>query len=193
MEFQIDSKNKFITLNFAKTPETQSQRKKEGLVVEEFARDDLLGKIPKEFQITINPNEGIDLYLHDGIILNVEVKGANRFEHAPKNKTGKTTGRFTIKALDYTTSDFFAFLVKEVDDDFQWKMDEPRKFIYVGSDTFREFLIKRHKRIHKKQDLTEKEIDTILSKDYKISIKDVENEKRLPRIDPSKYFLKKRF
>jgi len=99
-----------------KTPKRQARRKIEGNIAENIIRAKIHDILPSHYKSTINRNDGIDLYIRNDQILNVEVKSAKE-KTLYKDKKGNyqmRTGRFVIKKDDYMNSDFFGFVIKKV-------------------------------------------------------------------------------
>ena len=104
-----------------KTRRAQGLRKSEGSEAENIVRDILKQHLPRHYSISINRNKGIDLYVTDGKIFNVEVKSAK--EKIFQNRKGKRAprvGTFQLKPEDYQHADFFGFVIKKVDDRLSW-------------------------------------------------------------------------
>jgi hypothetical protein len=137
---------------FGKT--RQSWRKLEGTQIERIVKTDLLKVLPLGFECHVNPNEGIDLYLTDGTILNVEVKSAKAKTYEKRGtKFTARTGRFTIKKDDYLHSDFFAFVVKQIDPEtLVWT--KQYKIYYVRTIDIQEYIKKRNLYGHKQVKLS---------------------------------------
>ena len=116
-----------------RTPKRQGRRKREGNIAEDIIRKKIHEILPFNYKSTINRNDGIDLYIRNGQVLNVEVKSAKE-KTLYKDKKGeyrKRMGRFLIKKDDYQHADFFGFVVKKVDDKAKWTREYETKFVDV--------------------------------------------------------------
>jgi len=124
----------------------QSTKRSEGNKVEKMVKQDILKKLSEEYKISINSLEGVDLYIKNGHIYNVEVKSAREKQYEKRKKDGQTylgtrTGRFVLKKQDADHSDFFAFAVKKVDENLKWNQNI--KIYYVDSKIVRDYLMKK--------------------------------------------------
>ena len=108
-----------MTIQGKRTPKRQGIRKREGNIAEDIIRKKIHEILPSNYRSTINRNDGIDLFIRNGQILNVEVKSAKE-KTLYKDKKGnyrRRAGRFLIKKDDYLNADFFGFVIKKVDKD----------------------------------------------------------------------------
>jgi hypothetical protein len=123
----------------------QRWRKLEGSQAERIIETELLQMLPIGYRSIINPNEGIDIFLVNRHILNVEVKSAKAKTYEKvkgEKKVIERMGRFTLKESDYLTADFFAFVIKEVDPKtLRWT--KRYKVKYVRTRDIQEYLKKR--------------------------------------------------
>ena len=114
-----------------KSPRKQGRRKREGNIAEDIIRAKIHEILPSEYKSTINRNDGIDLFVRNGQILNVEVKSAKEktFYKDKKGNYRKRTGRFLIKKDDYIHADFFGLVIKKVDKKAKWTGEHEIKFV----------------------------------------------------------------
>lgn len=144
-----------------KTPKRQARRKEHGTRIEHIVAEDIQKFSKRYHNISINTREGIDVFLRNGIRLDVEVKSANA-KTLYKDKHGNykfRTGRFLIKMYDYINADLFAFVIKEVDQKGKWTGNVDIN--YVKAETIRRYLKDRN--LYKKR------------KDVKIGINTINN------------------
>lgn len=127
-----------------KTPKRQGKRKTQGNMAEKLVRKKLKNILPEDHKISINKNAGVDLYVRNGKILNVEVKSAKekilqkrKGEHRPK------VGTFQLKANDCTDSDFFGFVIKKVDNRTKWNGES--EIVFVKSKEIEKYQKRRKK------------------------------------------------
>jgi len=117
-----------------KTPKRQARRKIEGNIAEDIIRKKIHSVLPSNYKSSINRSKGIDIFIRNGQILNVEVKSAKE-KTLYKDKKGnyrRRTGRFLIKKNDYLDSDFFGFVIKKVNKDdkkAKWNGKYETKFV----------------------------------------------------------------
>jgi len=145
-----------------KTAKRQARRKVQGNIAENLVKKDLKKKMPSHFKLSINRNAGIDIFATNKSIYNVEVKSAKEKTlqkygnvHRPR------VGTFQIKPDDYLQSDFFGFVIKEVDK--KTKVTGKNRIQYVNSKNIRKFAKQKDK----------------LSKPIKISIHQL---KKIPKM-----------
>lgn len=122
---------KRISVKRKKTPKKQGRRKREGNIAEDLVRKKIHEILPSNYKSTINRNDGIDLFIRDGQILNVEVKSAKEktFYKDKKGNYRKRTGRFLIKKDDYLHSDFFGFVIKKINEKGKWNKEYKIRFV----------------------------------------------------------------
>lgn len=176
---KTQKKKKVIKLPPVKrTPKEQAQRNIQGTRIERLVANDLYKKFPRR-SFRINKKAGIDIFLKNGKVIKIEVKGVKQREKTYKIRTieGKkikeeTTreGRFTIKERDYLDSDLFAFVVKKISPlTLDWTgRTEPIRYIETST------IVRYLKSIGRYRTY----------KQYKLSIS---NMKKLPQVDIKKY------
>jgi len=136
-----------------RTPKAQKLRCVEGEEVEEIVRLDLEKLLPGCYIVQKRGQEGgVDIFLINGKILECEVKSALRYRWARTRVKGgyeyrSVINTFTIKPEDYQVADFFAFVIKEVDDNLDWDRTQPIKIHYIDTDVLIEHI--KHKKAYK--------------------------------------------
>jgi hypothetical protein len=113
-----------------RTAEQQRERIYEGNAIQKLVKKHLEGQMTEINifkNIKVYPSEGIDIRMKNGKTINIEVKSARQWEHDVK---GKRRGRFWIKPDDFK-ADFFAFVVKQVDERLAWDESKPIQIQYV--------------------------------------------------------------
>lgn len=168
---RLDCDRELEEIEIFEREKIQSRRKQEGTELERVVRSDLIEVFPKDYQISINENEGIDLYIYDGRILNVEVKSARELTREKRGDVIiKRTGRFTLKKGDYLHSDFIAFVIKKTNPE-TLKWNKQYEIFYVDGNEVKDFL--------KTRDIFSKE-------QVKISVMQVQQFKHLTRDELSR-------
>lgn len=155
-------------MKITRTSEQQAERKYEGDEVQNIVKGDLEQYITKMGivrKINVYPSEGIDIKVKNGETINIEVKSARQWE---RDLDKKRRGRFWIKPDDFR-ADYFAFVVKPVNEQFQWDRSEPVTIHYIQTKKLVEYLKSKPKYQFEKQRVN-----------FKISINEM---LRLPRID----------
>jgi len=127
-----------------KTAKRQKRRKVQGNIAENLVKKDLKSYLPAHYSYSINRNVGIDIYAKDGQTLNIEVKSAKqKILQKKKNGYRQRVGTFQLKPDDYIHSDFFGFVIKEVDEKAKW--NGKTKIHYVDSRKIEEYVRRKGK------------------------------------------------
>lgn len=183
---------------------SQRERKEIGTEIEHIIFDDIDNHIEIKLKGEVSSRDGIDIFLYDGGVLNIEVKSANAF-HVEGNRVRR--GRFIIKPDDLKDSNFFAFVEKPVDTSYVWDRSKPLKIRYAKTENVARFIINRivmnkinkiNKQL-KQGKITQTEYNnklnkikkynvySIKSKNIKILIDDAFNSKKIRGMDLRSY------
>lgn len=142
-----------------KTPKRQARRKVQGTIIERMVEKDILEHTHRNQKTKINTKEGIDIFVRNGVRLDVEVKSANA-KTLYKDKYGNykfRTGRFLLKINDYINADLFAFAIKEVNEKGKWTGSIDIN--YIKAETICEYL--KDRGLYKKRENVKIGINTI--------------------------------
>ena len=156
------------TPKITRTPEQQRERTYEGNEIQKIVKMDLeryMSEINVTKKIRVYPSEGIDIRLKNGKTITIEVKSARQWEHTVK---GRIHGRFWIKPDDFK-AEYFAFVVKDVDEQFLWDRSKPVQIHYVETKSLIDYLKSKFKAEFEKKRLN-----------FKLSITEMLN---LPRVE----------
>lgn len=121
----------------------QGTRKLEGTKIERTIVQKLRKIFPKLI-FTLNTHEGIDIYVKDGNIYNLEVKSCKEYEITKDRHKNQRLrkGRFLLKREDWLNSDLFIFVIKKVDNDNNWNKEI--EIIYIDSNDIRKYIKARN-------------------------------------------------
>jgi len=142
-----------------KTPKRQARRKVQGTQIEHLVENDIIRHKHKNQNTKINTKKGIDIFVRNGIRLDVEVKSAKE-KTLYRDKNGNyrfRTGRFLIKMNDYINADLFAFAIKEVNAKGKWNGNIDIN--YIKSETICDYL--KDRGLYKKRENVKIGINTI--------------------------------